>query len=418
MHSPSDDVGKRLMQRIDELAMISESSEELTRRFATAEHRRANDQVAHWMAQAGMQVHEDAIGNVIGRYEGASASAPAIMLGSHLDTVVNAGKYDGMLGVLCALACVESLSARKQRLPQSIEVIGFADEEGVRYHTTFLGSRAVANQFDYQQLDRLDKDGIRMRDALMSFGKDVNALPQAAREAEHIAAFVEVHIEQGPVLEQADLGVGVVKAIAGATRLIATIDGTAGHAGTVPMTLRCDALAAAAESLLGVEKICSGTTDLVGTVGEILAEPGASNVIPGRATFSIDIRAADDAVRLDAVKRVIDHINTVCQRRQVKLSIDKVHEASSQVCDARLIEHISAAIAEHQPRVLSLSSGAGHDTMVMASLTAAGMIFVRCAGGVSHHPDESITKDDAALAVDVLLQTVLNLSESLPQQAS
>jgi len=414
----SPGTGKLMMQRIEQLAALSESEHGLTRRFATPEHRQANDLVAGWMRQAGMSVHEDAIGNVIGRYEGVTPGAPAIMLGSHLDTVVMAGKYDGMLGVLCGLACVEHLAANEQRLPQAIEIIGFADEEGVRYQSTFLGSRAVTGEFDFGQLDRLDKDGISMRDALDAFGKNPDELAGAVRQPAEIAAYLEVHIEQGPVLEQEGLGVGVVTAIAGATRMVVTLTGEAGHAGTVPMTLRRDALVAAAECICGIEKICTGPTDLVGTVGAIQAEPGAGNVIPGRVEFAIDIRAAEDTRRRAAVEAVIAHLHSVCEQRKLGITIDIVHDESSEVCDNALIGHISDAIASCQPRVLALTSGAGHDAMVMTHLTAAGLIFVRCAGGISHNPAESITLEDAVLGAEVMLQSVLNVSDATVRQTA
>lgn len=409
----SPDVGELMMQRIEKLATLSESEHGLTRRFATPEHRSANNLVAEWMEQAGMSVHEDAIGNVIGRYEGSTANAPAIMLGSHLDTVLMAGKYDGMLGVLSGLACVEHLAANSQRLPQAIEVIGFADEEGVRYQSTFLGSRAIAGEFDFEQLDRLDKDGISMRDALIGFGKNPDDLTSAIRRPEEIAAYLEIHIEQGPVLEQENLGVGVVTAIAGATRLMVTICGEAGHAGTVPMTLRRDALVAAAECISSIEKICTGPVDLVGTVGSIKAEPGAGNVIPGRVEFTVDIRAAEDTCRKTAVDTVIAQLHDICEQRHLQINVDTVHNEPSEVCDSALIEHISDAISACQPRVLKLTSGAGHDAMVMTHITASGLIFVRCAGGISHNPAESITVDDAALGAEVMCRSLLNLSAAI-----
>lgn len=414
MPTLSPGVGELLMRRIEELATLSESSHGLTRRFATPEHRQANDLVAGWMRQAGMSVHEDAIGNIIGRYEGETPGAQAIMLGSHLDTVVMAGKYDGMLGVLCGLACVEYLVAQGRRLPCAVELIGFADEEGVRYQSTFLGSRAVTGEFDYSQLDRRDKDGISMREALIAFGQNPDEISSATRQPEELLAYLEVHIEQGPVLEQKNLGVGVVSAIAGATRMVATIKGEAGHAGTVPMTMRRDALVAAAECLLGIERICTGSADLVGTVGAIKASPGAGNVIPGDVEFSIDIRAAEDARRRASVDAVKQHLQAVCDQRGVHLSVETVHDETSERCDDAVIAHISDAIASCQPEVLTLASGAGHDAMVMTHITASGLIFVRCAGGISHNPAESITLEDAALGAEVLLQTVLNLSAALP----
>ena len=410
--------GELLMQRIEQLATISESETGLTRRFATPEHRQANNLVANWLRQAGMSVREDEIGNIIGRYEGSTDNAPAIMLGSHLDTVVMAGKYDGMLGVLCALSCVEYLSSRQLRLLQAIEVIGFADEEGVRYLSTFLGSQAITGEFDLEQLDRIDKDGISMRDALRAFGKDPDKLANAVRQPQEIAAYLEVHIEQGPVLENEGLAVGVVNAIAGATRMVVKITGEAGHAGTVPMTLRRDALVGASECICGIEKLCTGTADLVGTVGAISAEPGAGNVIPGYVEFTIDIRSADDTRRASTVEAVIAQLHSVCEQRKLDLLIDTVHNESSVKCDEALIEHISEAISNHQSIVPTLFSGAGHDVMAMAQVAAAGLIFVRCAGGISHNPAESITTEDAALGADVLLRSVLNIAGVDPTAAN
>lgn len=403
--------GSLIMQRVEELALISESSKGLTRRFATPEHRRVNQLATQWMEQAGMKVHEDAIGNVIGRYEGVEPSASAIMLGSHLDTVVMAGKYDGMLGVLCGLACVEHLAANDIRLPYAIEVIAFADEEGVRFPSTFLGSRALTGEFDTAMLALTDKDGISMHDALIAFGKEPSELKTAIREPGSLAAFIEVHIEQGPVLEQQGLGVGVVSAIAGATRMIATIIGEAGHAGTVPMSLRRDALAAAAESIVAIERLCTGRTDLVGTVGRIVADPGAGNVISGSTEFSIDIRAADDERRLKAVADVIAELKQICAKRDVQIRIEEVHKAGSVECDVSLRRCIGDAIESCGVRALELTSGAGHDTMVMANIAPAGLIFVRCAGGISHNPAESIMTSDAALGAEVMMQTVLNFAQ-------
>lgn len=407
------DTAEKIMQRIEVLARLSESDTGLTRRFATTQHRQANNQVGEWMRAAGMQVHEDAIGNVIGRYEGEQPGAPAIMLGSHLDTVVMAGRYDGMLGVLAALVCVEHLFTAEKRLPQAIEVIGFSDEEGVRYQSTFLGSRAVSGDFDMAVLDRLDQDGISMREALQAFTRVRASIADAARKAEDIVAYLEVHIEQGPRLELENLGVGAVTAIAGATRMVVTLKGEAGHAGTVPMPGRRDALAATAECILGIERLSTGPTDLVGTVGSIRVEPGAGNVIPGFAEFSVDIRAASDERRRQAVDAVVQHLNQVAAHRTLDIDIEHVHEENSVACDDALIEHIGRAISKQGSRVLELSSGAGHDAAAMHSITPVGMIFVRCAGGVSHNPAESVLAEDAALSAEVLMQTVLNLSDSI-----
>jgi len=403
----------RITARIDELAAISESSHCLTRRFASPEHRQANDLVASWMVAAGMSVREDAIGNIIGRYEATdSDSAPAIMMGSHLDTVINAGRFDGMLGLLSALSCVESLYESKHRLPYAIEVIGFADEEGVRFQSTYLGSRAVTGNFDSDVLKRVDESGVSFADALEAFGSDVRKISSAARKAEDIRAYLELHIEQGPVLENKDQPVGIVSSIAGATRLIVQLTGMAGHAGTVPMEMRRDALVAAAHCIAIIESHCSGQTGLVGTVGWIDAVPGAGNVIAGEVRFSVDIRGATDELRVERVEAVIKAITALCQQRDIAIDIDYVHEAESVVCDQGIIQCMQEAMGGHGMSALTLPSGAGHDAAAMADLTKTGMLFVRCRDGISHHPDEYVSEDDAIAGANVLMQTVINICDS------
>ncbi len=399
------------MQRIQEAASISESTQYLSRRFASSEHQQINTLAAQWMKAAGMHTREDAIGNVIGRYEAndSQTNAPAIMLGSHLDTVINAGRYDGMLGVLCALAVVESLNEQEVRLPYALEVIGFADEEGVRYQSTYLGSRAITGHFSKDVLNRRDEDGILFVDALKQFGSNVDNLASAIRKPADIYAYLEVHIEQGPVLEAKGLPVGVVSSIAGANRMSVSLTGLAGHAGTVPMNLRQDALAAAAECISLVESVCSNHDGLVGTVGRIKAKPGASNVITGDVEFTIDLRAAQDEVRRDRVGQVVEGMAAICKRRSIEIGIEHVHEASSVSCDAHIMQCMQSALRSAGMDVLVLPSGAGHDAAAMAEITKMGMLFVRCAGGVSHHPDESVTKEDAIAGADILLKSVVNL---------
>src|SRR6187551_3601177 len=288
MPSISDEamLGDEIVSRINQLGTISETAENLTRIFLTPEHRVAADLLLSWMRDAGMSAHLDAIGNVCGRYEGERPGAPCLMLGSHYDTVRDAGKWDGPLGVITAIACVADINRRGKRLPFAIEIVGFADEEGVRFASTLLGSRAVAGTFDESVLNTRDSDGVAMRDALVQFGLDPDHIGAAARSRRELLAYLELHIEQGPVLEARNLPVGVVTAIAGATRLAARLTGMAGHAGTVPMALRRDALAGAAECICMVEEFCkTDEAGLVGTVGYITAMPGATNVIPGLVSF-------------------------------------------------------------------------------------------------------------------------------------
>lgn len=402
-------LGERVFEMVDALAAFSERPDRLVRRSFTPQHARAVEQVGRWMEGAGMTVRSDGIGNVVGRYEGGRPGRPALALGSHLDTVSDAGRYDGMLGVAVPLACVEALHRAGERLPFAVEVIGFADEEGLRFGSTLLGSRAVAGTLDPAVLERTDGDGVSIAAALGSFGLDPSGVARARRARGDLLGFVEVHIEQGPVLEREGLPVGVVTAIAGATRFAVRVEGLAGHAGTVPMSLRRDALAAAAEAVVGVEACCAGAAGVVGTVGRIDVEPGAANVIPGRATFSLDVRAADDADRAAAVGRIEAMLHSVAARRGVSVALERTHEAGSCRCSEWLSDRLAAAVAAAGLPVRRLPSGAGHDAMAMAALTDVAMLFVRCAGGVSHHPDEAMTADDAGTAAAVVLDLLRRL---------
>jgi allantoate deiminase len=402
-------LGEEIVGRIDELARISETSAHLTRVFLTKEHRAAAELILGWMRSAGMRANLDAIGNVCGRYEGEVAGAPCLMLGSHYDTVRDAGKWDGPLGLITAISCVADLNKRGRRLPFAIEVIGFADEEGVRFASTLLGSRAIAGTFDASALLVEDRAGISMRDALSEFGLDPNHIGAAARVRGELLAYVELHIEQGPVLEGQNLPVGLVSAISGATRLAARLTGMAGHAGTVPMALRRDALAGAAECTVAIEEFCRTNGDgLVGTVGYINAGPGATNVIPGHVSFAIDIRAPSDAHRKRAVANIVQQIKDIAARRGLVLQIDVTHENRTVPCAPWLKSQMAEAIVGEGYRVFELPSGAGHDGMAMVDIADIAMIFVRCRGGISHHPDEHVEKADVEAGARVLLRLIEN----------
>jgi allantoate deiminase len=395
-------IAARIMHRADELAALSADPACLTRTFLSPEHRRTNERVLGWMREAGMSARVDAIGNVVGRYEGVQPGLPALVLGSHLDTVRDAGRYDGMLGVISAIECVAQLHARAERLGFALEVVGFGDEEGVRFGSTLLGSRALAGTFDFGVLAARDSEGVTLAEALRAFALDPAAVGEAARMPAELLAYVELHIEQGPVLERAGLPVGCVSSISGATRLEVRMSGHAGHAGTVPMGARRDALAAAAEAILAVERRCAQEPGLVGTVGRIEALPGAVNVIPGQCRFTIDIRAPDDVQRQRALAEVTAATQAIGARRDVGVEISTLHESNAVPCAPWLMEQIDRAIAAQGVQALHLPSGAGHDAMAMAAVTAVGMIFVRCAGGVSHHPDERISAADAGVGAATL----------------
>ncbi len=404
-------LGDQIVERIDELAKISETPEHLTRIFLTEQHRAAADLILGWMHDAGMRAYLDAIGNVCGRYEGEQPGLPCLMLGSHYDTVRDAGKWDGPLGLITAIACVADLNSRGKRLPFAVEVIGFADEEGVRFASTLLGSRAVAGTFDESVLGATDRAGISMRDALATFGLDPEQVRAAARARLELHAYLELHIEQGPVLEQNNLPVGVVTAISGATRLAASLTGMAGHAGTVPMALRRDALAGAAECIVAIEEFCrTDQSGLVGTVGTINAMPGATNVIPGRASFTIDIRAAADAHRKLAVAELVRRIEAIAKRRELTLQVDITHQNRTVPCAPWLKAQVADAIAGEGFGVFELPSGAGHDGMAMIDIADVAMVFVRCRGGVSHHPDEHVDIADADAGARVLLRLIENFT--------
>jgi allantoate deiminase len=398
----------RMLAQLDELGRISESPDHLARTFLVPQHKQAHERAAAWMREAGMAVEHDSAGNVVGRYAGTDPSVPALMTGSHLDTVRNAGKYDGMLGVIAAIACVADLNARGKRLPFAIEVVGFANEEGTRFGASMTGSRAIAGTFDNAMLKIADKQGVTMGEAYQAFGLDPAKVGSCARKPGSIAAFMELHIEQGPVLENQGLALGVVTAISGAKRLRVEVTGLAGHAGTVPMGQRQDALLAAAEAVQYIEKRCTGTPTLVGTVGVLEALPGAMNVIPGKVNFSIDIRAAEDTVRDAAIADVLKEIKAICARRNLEVRITELYASTSTPCHPALMDAAEAAIKAQGVPTMRLPSGAGHDAATLDPLCPVGMIFMRCTRGISHNPLEAVLPEDVELATGALLHFIEN----------
>ena len=370
----------RVLERCDALGAISEEPGRLVRRFATPAMREAHALVAGWMREAGLETREDAVGNLIG----SRGERPRVALGSHCDTVIDAGRYDGPLGVIAGIAIAE-------RLPDvPLEVISFADEEGVRYGTAFLGSSAMAGTFDPAQLALTDAEGVAMGDL-------VGDPATAARD--DVAAYVELHIEQGPVLERADVPVGVVTTITGQTHVEVAFEGEAGHAGTVPMDARRDALAAAAAFVLAAEALARGREGLVATVGRIAAEPGARNVIPGRATLSLDVRHVDDAARLDAVAALRGEAERIAAERGAGLDWDERGATEAVPADPELARRLEEAVGGP---VVRLPSGAGHDGVAMSAIAPVAMLFVRCERGISHNPAEAVAEADVAVALDVL----------------
>ena len=379
------------MRRCDELGAISEEPGRLTRTFASPAMRRANKLVGSWMRDAGLQVREDAAFNLLGRWNSTQRGAKTFLLGSHLDTVRDAGKYDGPLGVLAAIAAVQSLRERGVKLPFNLEVVGFSDEEGVRYQTAYLGSRAFAGTLTAADLERIKEKQII----------------KARRRRGEFLGYAEVHIEQGPVLEKQNLPVGIVTAIAGQSRLRVEFHGVAGHAGTVPMNLRHDALAGAAELVLAAER-CGVTA----TVGKLEVAPGASNVIPGIVSLTLDVRDQNDARRLAAVRSLHAQANAIAKRRGLKIVWTPVQQTAAVHCDKTLTRIFSKCVARRGLEVLKLPSGAGHDAAALSVICPVAMLFVRCKGGISHNPAESVKTADVRVAVEALSDFIMQLAKS------
>ncbi|CAI0401476.1 unnamed protein product [Linum tenue] len=425
--------------RLRELGEVSDANGYLERTFMSPASVRAANLIRQWMEDAGLTTWIDAMGNVHGRVDGSIRGAEALLIGSHLDTVIDAGIFDGSLGIISAISALKVLkeTARLEKLKRPVEIIAFSDEEGVRFQSTFLGSAALAGVLPASALNTTDKSGATLQDALKKnrFAITEESLRQLKYDPQSVWGYVEVHIEQGPVLEWVGFPLGVVEGIAGQTRLKITVSGSQGHAGTVPMSMRQDPMAAAAELILRMETICKNpkqflsydsqcndatveslSNSLVCTVGEISTWPSASNVIPGQVTFTVDLRAMDDMGREAILYELSNQIYQICDTRSVSCNIDRKHDANAVLCDSELSSQLkiaaNAAIqrltGEIQDEVPVLMSGAGHDAMAMAHLTKVGMLFVRCRGGVSHSPAEHVLDDDvwaAGLAMLAFLET-------------
>ncbi|WP_372394195.1 allantoate amidohydrolase [Xanthomonas sp. NCPPB 3582] len=404
------------MARCDRLgaAPFSDTPGGLFRAWLSPAHRAAVAQVGEWMRQAGMQVRLDAAANLIGRYEGMHANAPALLIGSHLDSVRDAGRYDGPLGVLLGIECVAALQAQARRLPFAIEVIAFGDEEGSRFPASMFCSRAVAGTLDATTLTVSDAAGIDVANALAEWDLDIAQIHHAARAPGSVVAYLETHIEQGPVLEAEGLPVGIVTAIAAQRRFALRFDGRAGHAGTTTMALRRDALSAAAEALLAIERIArDGGNGLVATVGKLQLAPGAVNVVPGRVDCTLDVRAGDHATR-DAAVHAIEHaLDRIGGERGIAIAIESLQTLAASPCAPALMARLEQAVAAQGIAPRRLVSGAGHDAMTMAALCPTAMLFVRCAGGVSHHPDEHVDPADAEVALAVMRHFIDHLGAPL-----
>jgi len=409
--SPSPgEFGARILHLVHRLAHWSELPEGLKCTYFSPEHKAVAAQLRDWLLSAGLEATIDGVGNVIGRYPSDTYAAKTLVVGSHYDTVANAGKFDGRLGILTALVVAEYLNREKRRLPFHLEVIGFSEEEGVRFGAPYIGSSAIVGRFNEDDLARRDANGISLAAVLKGAGIDFAAVQKLARRPEAYRGYLEVHIEQGPVLLHSNVPLGVVTSIAGSVRFHVTIHGVAGHAGTVPMSLRRDAAAAAAEMVLEVERRCASNTKLVGTVGQLSVPHGIINVIPGFCELSLDVRSIDDTVRDGAIADIVAAIQKIANRRQVTATVKEIARHDAVPCAPQMQSALAQAIARAGIETIFLPSGAGHDAEMFAGIADIGMLFVRSGnGGVSHSPLESVTAEDADVAARVLLDVLVNL---------
>jgi allantoate deiminase len=389
---------RRVMVECGRIATMTEEPGRITRRFLTPPVRAVHEYLRVRMQELGMQVHVDAAGNLRGLWQSQNASGKRLVMGSHIDTVPDAGAYDGVLGVVVALEWVRI--AKELKFPINIEVIAFSEEEGVRFGVPFIGSRAVAGRFDEDILEAKDSDGVTLEAAIRAFGLDPGLIGKAELDKDAVG-FVEVHIEQGPVLESESLSVAVVTAIVGQTRLTFEFIGHANHAGTTPMRLRHDALAAAAEWIAKVETLALATDGLVATVGKVVVEPNAGNVVPGAVKVSLDVRHATDSTRKEAIEKLIESADAIAARRSLTVKRTRQMDQPAVPMDERLTSFLADAIEAIGLPVKMMSSGAGHDAMVMAARVPTAMLFLRSPGGISHHPAEAVLEEDVEASLGV-----------------
>lgn len=401
--------GARAVARCDALGAAPYSDMEggLFRAYLTPAHRAAMGQTSIWMVDAGMAISVDPAANLIGYYDGTDPAAPPLIIGSHIDSVRDGGRYDGPLGIMLGIECVATMNAAGLRLPFPIEIYVFGDEEGSRFPAAMLTSRAVAGVLTADALDIVDGAGTPLGDAGVNVATYLNARHRGA------LAYLEAHIEQGPVLEAEGLALGTVTGIAAQLRYAICVEGIAGHAGTTTMALRRDALAAAAEMILAIERIAfEDASDVVATVGRIEASPGAANVIPGRVTFTLDVRSGDVARRDRTANAILAEIGIISVERGATLHVERIHDLPASPCDAALMDLMDGAVADTGQRPFRLVSGAGHDAMVMAALCPTAMLFIRCRDGISHNPAEHVDPADAQAALLAMLGFMARLGET------
>ncbi len=406
----ADDLGRRLMERLDEAAVYSLPGQGVTRLFAGEEHRRLLPLLSSWMRLAGLEPELDAVGNLVGRCPRALAGEPALILGSHQDSVIEGGKYDGMLGVAMPLLALEALREQGREPSCAVQVVAFGDEEGVRFPSTLVGSRALAGTLDPKVLEGEDKGGKTLREALAYLGADTSRLAEVRRDPERVLGYVEVHIEQGPVLENEGLALGVVTALTGIERHRVKVSGKAGHAGTTPMEGRRDALVGASAMVLEADSLLRRLDSLVGVIGQLTVRPGAVNVIPSEVEFTLELRSPDPERRLAGRRELLAGLSGIAKERRLEMTTCMDYEAEGVACAEWLIQALEQACKEEGQPSRRLFSGAGHDGLAMHALTDIGMLFLRCRDGLSHHPDEAITAEDAEAGTRVIMQLLISMT--------
>ena len=397
--------GERAATYLAELANISEPGAGVTRLPFTEEHRQANELVSQWMRDAGMKVHVDSAGTLIGRLPGKTGKR-SLLMGSHQDSVRHGGAYDGIMGVVLPILLVERLQERGLRLDFDLECLAFADEEGIRFPTALLGPRALAGTVEAGVLDYRDAGGMLLRQAMRGFGLEPGFIGKLKRDPESIIAFVETHIEQGPVLEEAQEALGIVSAISGIERHRLSLVGETAHAGTMPMQLRRDALAAAARFITAVEDLACSSRKLIATVGMVNVAPNVVNAIPGKVDLTIELRSPDDACREAAGKKLTQYAAELAEKRSLGCEMKRTYSQVARPCDAAFTAILEKSVKKVGYRGLTLASGATHDASAMADIAPIAMLFVRCRNGVSHNPLEYVSPEDMGLAIDALVEFV------------
>ncbi|WDI78376.1 allantoate amidohydrolase [Candidatus Purcelliella pentastirinorum] len=402
----------RILNRIEKLSKISENKNDITRLYLSIEHVKTNKIVEKWMKSAGMKTWQDQVGNIYGRYEASTKKQPAILLGSHLDTVPNAGKYDGILGVLTSIEIINHLNKKKIHLKKAIEIVGFADEEGTRFGITLLGSKALTNKWKKKWLNYKDKNKITIAYAMENIGLNTNKIYLAKRKIKDIKAYIELHIEQGPYLYKNNSSMGVVSAINGAKRINCTFTGESGHAGTVPICMRKDPLIATSEWILFIEnQLLKSKTKIVATIGKINCYPGATNVIPKKIKLTLDIRGPKNNELNKTISTILKKAQEISKKRSIIFNSKKYYSTKPIQCDKKIKNIIKKIITNIQGNCPSLTSGAGHDAISMAKKWPIGMIFIKCIKGISHSPKEKVLKKDIIKTIKAYMEIIYNLTE-------